>query len=1061
MYVEMHAKSAFSFLEGASSPEQLVTACAELGLSGLAILDRDGISAAPALHFAARAAGVKPHVGAELSVRPPGSSEKEKTIRHPVLCESRTGYQNLCRLITQYKFREKKKGEGFTTLQEIATFTEGLICLTGGDDGPLAAALDRAGAEGARKEVESLVALFGRSNVYIELQRHFDRNEEEFRNRVALKIADALNLPLIATNGVCYAKPDQRQMADVFTCIRNGQRLETAGKLLSRNTQRYLRSAAEMKQFFADVPDAIDNTLELSARLQFTLDDLGYVFPSYSVPPGETEASYLRTLVFQGAYERYRHDPGLYERAKRKLEQELALIHKLGFDGFFLINKDVEQFCRKNGIYAQIRGSAAGSAVSFVLRFTDVDAISRDLLFERFLSEARGEYPDIDWDIESDAGREKLIQHVYEQYGRHSAAMTANVITYRRKSATGEVGKVLGIAEPLRERLSGLFSSWEWQSPNDTLESLFADAGLDLSHPVIKNYFYLCQQIQGLPRHLGQHSGGMIISQGKLDSIVPLEPATMENRTVCQWDKDAIAALRIPKCDFLGLGMLQAIKKTREMIRVHWGEEIDRARIPRNDALVYERLQAADCMGAFQVESRAQLQFLPRLFPKEFYDIVISVGSVRPGPIQGDMVNPLIKRRQGLEPVTYPHPSLEPILKRTYGVILFQEQALRVLMEVADFSAEEAEEARRAMTHKRSKDVMRPILQKAQTRMQKKGLGVEVIERILRVIDAFLGYAFPESHALAFGDLAYESMYYKTHYPAAFLCGLLNAWPMGFYHPRFLIDDAQRHGVEVKPIDIVYSDWECTVEKENAALVVRAGLRFIQSMRQPAAHAIVQARSEAPFRGIADLARRVPQLRKPELKNLATAGALNAIDPKNQMHRRSALWQVSKFVQHAGPLLAAIPDDNPDCPLPPMDTAEKLLADYHITGFTVGKHPLAYQRAELQRREVLPLREAKARAAGARVRIAGEIVARQRPGPAKGIIFMTLHDETGYCDAVVMPQVYERYRALIDHGGFLIIDGELQKVEHAREKGSYVISVRANEVQSLAANIPSQSRNFH
>jgi error-prone DNA polymerase len=535
----------------------------------------------------------------------------------------------------------------------------------------------------------------------------------------------------------------------------------------------------------------------------------------------------------------------------------------------------------------------------------------------------------------------------------------------------------------------------------------------------------------------------------------------MKDRTVCQWDKDAIAALRIPKSDFLGLGMLQAVKKTREMIRVHYGEGIERARIPRNDPLVYERLQAHDTMGAFQVESRAQMQFLPRLFPKEFYDIVISVGSIRPGPIQGNMVNPLIKRRQGLEPVSYPHPSLEPILKRTYGVILFQEQALRVLMEVAGFSAEEAEEARRAMTHKRSKEVMQPILVKAQTRMQKKGLGKEVIEQILQVVEAFLGYAFPESHALAFGDLAYESMYYKTHYPAAFLSGLLNAWPMGFYHPRFLIDDAERHGVGVRPIDVVQSDWECTLQTEKDELVVRAGLRFIRGMREPVANAIVQARNERPFSGIADLTRRVPQLRKLELQNLAAVGALNEIDPRNQLHRRSALWQVSKFLQYTGPLLADIPDYDPTCPLLPMDIVEKLAADYHITGFTVGKHPLAYQRAELQKRNVMTLRDAKARSGGASVRIAGEIVARQRPQPAKGIVFMTLHDETGYCDAVVMPQVYEHYKAAVDGGTYLIIDGELQKVEHAREKGSYVISVRAKEVLALPASIRSQSRNFH
>jgi len=718
MYVELHARSAFSFLEGASLPEELAQRSAEAQMPAIALLDRDGIYGSSRMHIAAKSAGIKAHVGAEVTLANSLLKGTARDVRYALLVESQAGYQNLCRLITLYKLREQRKGEGFSTPDEVRDYSDGLVCLTGGDEGPLAAALERGGAGEARAEVEKLVSIFGSKNVYVELQRHSER-DEEYRNRVALEIAERLNLPVIATNGVCYARPEQRAIADVFTCLRYKRRLDTAGTLLHRNSERFLRSPSEMAELFHDLPDAIQNTVELSNRLQFTLANLGYEFPKYPVSAGDTMAALLRRETMAGARDRY---GDLTPRILDQLERELSLIERLDLAGYFLIVWDIVRFCRREEIFAQGRGSAANSAVCYSLGITAVDPIGMNLLFERFLSEARGEWPDIDMDLPSGDDRERVIQYVYELYSPRGAAMTANVITYRHKSAAREIGKVLGISQEMVDRLSAVFSNFEWKDPKDNVEKSFCDAGLDISHHLIRKYVGLCCNIMDLPRHLGQHSGGMIVFQNQLDSVVPLEPATMQGRVVCQWDKDDCAALGLIKIDLLGLGMLKALKHTLELIPQFYEKAVDIAHLPQNDPLVFSALQKADAIGIFQLESRAQLSFLPRLFPRNFYDIVISTGSIRPGPIQGAMISPLIKRRQGLEPVLYPHPVLEPVLARTYGVILFQEQALRVLMLVAGFTAAEAEQARRAMTHKRSWEMMEPILQRAREGMCRNGI---------------------------------------------------------------------------------------------------------------------------------------------------------------------------------------------------------------------------------------------------------------------------------------------------------------------------------------------------
>src|ERR1051326_2470051 len=777
MYIELHARSAFSFLEGATLPEQLAKRCGELQIPALALLDRDGIYGAPRMHLAAQENKIQAHVGAEVTLANSLLKGVKRDIRYPLLVENKIGYQNLCRLITRYKSREKNKGEGFSSPEEIREHSSGLICLTGGEEGPLAAALERGGLDEAEAEVEKLICIFGPQNVYVELQRHAER-DEEYRNRAAVDIADRLKLPILATNGVGYAVPEQRAIADVFTCLRHKRQLHSAGKLLHRNSQRYLRSPAEMEQLFRDLPDAIENTVELSQRLQFTLNNLGYEFPQYPVEKGDSMPALLRRETMAGAKRRY---GDLTTKVAAQLETELSLIEELGLAGYFLIVWDIVRFCNHKGIFAQGRGSAANSAVCYSLGITAVDPIGMKLLFERFLSKERGEWPDIDIDLPSGDDREKVIQYVYQRYGASGAAMTANVITYRRKSASREIGKVLCISDDMIERLSHVFTSFEWKDPDDTLEKSFREVGLDISHPLIRRYVDLCWGVMDFPRHLGQHSGGMVVCQGQLDSVVPLEPATMEGRVVCQWDKDDCAALDLIKIDLLGLGMLKAMKNTLELIPKHYNEEVDIAHLPQDDPVVFSALQKADAIGIFQLESRAQLSFLPRLFPKSFYDIVISTGSIRPGPIQGNMINPLIKRRQGLELISYPHPILEDTLARTYGVIIFQEQALQVLMKVAGFTGAEAEQARRAMTHKRSRELMEPILKRAREGMTENKIDPEAQEKIVNCIESFLGYAFPESHAYSFGLIAYASGYLKCHYLAAFTAGLLNAQPMGFY----------------------------------------------------------------------------------------------------------------------------------------------------------------------------------------------------------------------------------------------------------------------------------------
>src|SRR5881296_3440921 len=1073
MFIELHAQSAFSFLEGAELPEAYAAAAARLGMPAVALCDRDGVYGAPRFTRAALDAGVKPIIGSEITLTD-GS-------RLPLLVEDREGYQNLCHLTTRMKLGAAK-GSAAVTLDELAPYAAGLVCLTGGARGPLALRLDAGDVAGARGALERLVTVFGRSSCYVEVQRHLEREQERVvQGLVAL--ARAAHVPLVATSQPLHARPEGRLLADVFTCIREKTDLDHAGRLLAVNGERRLRSDREMTRLFHDLPDALTNTGELALRLGFTLKDLGYRFPDFPLPPGQTPLAHLRELVARGVRARYGTGP-LATRARRQVAHEIDVIGRLDLAGYFLIVWDIVEYCRANDILVQGRGSAANSAVCYALGITAVDPVGMELLFERFLSEARGEWPDIDLDLPSGARREAVIQHVYQRYGRLGAGMTANVITYRGRSAAREVGKALGLPRDMQDRLARFVPNWGYQDAADQLTKHLAEAGCDTRHPRIRHFAALWMRIQDLPRHLGQHSGGMVIAAGRLDDVVPLEPATMPGRVVIQWDKDDCAALGMIKIDLLGLRMMSVLQEAITMVSERGGE-VDLAQLPPDDREVYAMLQRAETIGVFQVESRAQMATLPRIHPERFYDLVVQIAIIRPGPIVGDMVHPYIRRRRGREPVTYPHPSLEPILRRTLGVPLFQEQLLRMAMAAAGFTGTEAEELRRAFGFKRSEQRMHEVEVKLREGMARQGITGEAAEQIVHSITSFALYGFPESHSSSFALLAYASAYLKVHHAAAFYAALLNNQPMGFYHASTIVKEGQRRGQHFLPVDVTRSDWLCTVEtvdrdsdhaserprgwfRGGAGVAkpggphpfqsVRIGLRYVKGLRERAGRAIVAARADRPFRSLTDVATRAG-LDRDELTALAAVGAFNALGGT----RRGNLWRAA--VPVAGPLFTGVDDrhvrprrhdsiephnstemsqSNAETPQPitDMTLAERLAADYAGTGLTLGPHPMRLRRAALARDGVVAAAHLANGTDGRRVRVAGSVIVRQRPGTAKGFVFLSLEDETGIANVIVTPQLFARHRLPLVAEPFLLVEGILQIQDD-------VVSVRAQRVSAL------------
>jgi error-prone DNA polymerase len=1025
MYAEMHARSAFSFLEGASLPEDLARCAAELEIPAVAMLDRDNISGAVRFHKAAVKSGVKAIVGAEVTA--------QEGFRYPLIAETRTGYRNLCRLISKVKL-DRRAG---ASKEDIAKYAEGLICLSGGVDLPL----------------EDLTRMFGPRNVYAEVQRHLHRDQEA-RNQHVTEEARRLKIPPIATNGVNHATPEERELMDALTCVRHKTTIDRAGRLLARNAEHHMKSPREMARLFADLPDALANARELGDRVAYTLADLGYEFPRYPVPAGDSMIGFLRRRADEGARRRYRPYHG---RARAQIEKELALIEKLDLAGYFLIVWDIVEFCRREGIMVQGRGSAANSAVCYALGITAVDPVGMELLFERFLSEERGEWPDIDLDLASGDQREKAIQYVYKRYGQLGAAMTANVITYCSRSAVRDIGKALGFDQATLGRIASLcarggFEHEQVHRASIKLEDQFRHAGVDLAHTRVQKLLELSQAVLDLPRHLGQHSGGMVMCQGALDAIVPLQPATMPDRVVVQWDKEDCADMGIIKVDLLGLGMMAVLKDSIELIRDHYGETVDLAHLPPDDPAVYGALERADTIGMFQVESRAQMSCLPRMKPKHFYDIVVQVAIIRPGPIVGKMLHPYLRRRQGFEEAVCLHPLLEPVLKRTLGVPLFQEQLLRMAMIVADFTGGEAEELRRAIGFKRSQQRMGEIESRLRARMAAKGIVGETQDTIVQSITAFALYGFPESHAASFALISYASAYLKCHYLAAFTAAILNNQPMGFYSSMTLIKDAQRHGLRFLAVDATRSRWECTIEQDRGERCVRLGFNYVKGFREQTARALEEERARQAFASIDDLAQRVP-ISKDEMTALAELGALNFI--AEQMHRRESLWHASLAMRRAPALLAGAAAPETPSPLAPMNEVERLAADFRNSGLTIGKHPMTYYRDALRERRVLAANQLAHLADGRTVRVAGAVICRQQPATAKGFVFLSIEDETGIANIILRPDLFRATRPTVIQEPYLLIDGTLQNQFGA-------VSVKASRVRALDANaVTMESHDFH
>jgi error-prone DNA polymerase len=1076
-YVELHACSAFSFLRGGSFPEQLAKVAAELEMPAIALCDRNGVYGAQRFSVAAREHNVRPIIGCELSM--------EDGSILPVLVENHAGYNNLCELLTQAHLRSEKE-KCAVRCDELTEFAEGLIAFLGNarlqhanaspaptfgilpkrtfiglprskrSQNAFASTLQACAPQNGADRARFLIDTFGRENVFVEIQRHFIRGEERV-NRELVDLARANRLPLIATNGVQYAKPYGREVLDVFTCIREHTHLDAAGKLLTQNAERHLKNDREMRELFSDLPQAIENTLRLAERLTFSLENLGYEFPEYPVPAGHTMDSFLRTIVWFGAQQRY---AAVSAKVKRQIEDELALITKLGFPGYFLIVWDIVNFCREHNIMVQGRGSAANSAVCYCLGITPVDPVENHLVFERFLNESRKGWPDIDLDLPSGDRREAVIQEVYRRYGKHGAAMTANVISYRGRSAAREIGKALNFSPSIIDRFSHLFANGDFPHMME-LEAQIEQAGLPKNHPRMPAFIRLYHAIYGLPRHLGQHSGGMIICQNKLSSFVPLENASMPGRVVAQWDKDDCEDLGIVKVDLLGLGMMSVMQDALELCRER-GRPLDLAHIPKDDPATFEIMQHADTIGVFQIESRAQMATLPRMKPKCFYDVVIEVAIIRPGPIQGDMVHPYLARRAGKELVTYYDERLKPVLQRTLGVPLFQEQMLKIAMVMADFSGDEAEELRRALSFHRSEERMRKVSVKLRAAMERKGVAPDKIEKIIQSISSFALYGFPESHAISFAILAYGSAYLKVYRAPEFYASLINNQPMGFYTPATIVKDAQRHGIKVKPVCVMKSNWCCSVVDDTT---FRLGLRVVNGLREEHGEQIEREREYRQFDSLEDFKRRV-SLSKDELRKLAQLGALNCF----AQHRRAAMWKVEETLHddvlthnrchpersEAPPSRSFDHVTNPECsttlcavprsarddsPLIPMTLPERLRSDYETMNLTTGPHPMKLLRQSLSNIwRAIDLVHARH---GSRIQIAGNVICRQRPGTAKGFVFISLEDETGVSNAIVEPDLFEQFRLVITEEAFLLIEGEVQNSDN-------VVLIKAREIRPLA-----------
>ncbi|HEX9794448.1 MAG TPA: error-prone DNA polymerase [Planctomycetota bacterium] len=998
LHVPLWCKSHYSFLEGASSPGELVETAQQLGLPALALTDRDGVYGVVRAHMRAKELGLPLRIGAELTVAD-GS-------RIVLLVADRRGYAHLCRLITAGR-RRSPKGESRVEWAEVCAHAPGLLALWGGENSRLAE------AGGVESVAAPLREAFG-DRLYALLARH-RRPGDAFRERRLRARAAHYGLPLVAATEVLYHAPPRRRLQDVLTCIRHGVTLATAGRRIRANAEHGLRAPQDFARLYADVPQALARTLEVAARCPFSLTELRYRYPSERLPDGTTSAQRLQQLTLDGA--RARYPAGVPAAVRRQLEKELGLVRELEYDGYFLTMWEIVRFCREQGILCQGRGSAANSAVCYCLGITAIDPVRMGLLFERFLSKERAEPPDIDLDIEHDR-REEVIQHVYAKYGRSHAAMVANFIRYRARSAVRDVGKVLGMPATELDRLARLVSPYGPPVPEESSAAGF-DPGLRLHQDLLQ----LVAEIEDVPRHLSIHPGGFLLGHEPVHDLVPIENAAMAGRTVIQWDKHDVEDLGLFKVDLLGLGALNLVHRCFDLIVEHGGPPWSLAAIPPRDEPTFRMIRAADTVGVFQIESRAQIAMLPRLRPRDYYDLVIEISLVRPGPITGGMVHPYLRRRTGEEAVTYPHPSLEPILKKTLGIPLFQEQVMQLAVVAADYTPGEADQLRRDMAAWRKQGRIERHRERLISRMQRKGIAPEFAERVFEQIRGFGEYGFPESHAASFALIAYATAWLKCHHPAAFLCALLNAQPMGFYSPAALVGDARRHQVEVRCIDVRYSAWECRLEPAaggGEGFAVRMGLRFVKGLAVDDAERIAAAREKEGFASVQDCADRAA-LGEGALARLAESGAFESL----HAHRREALWTALGVVREEGSRLP-LEHREPAARFAALSDFETIHWDYEFTGHSPRGHPLEPLRRELTRMGLPDATAVAAMEDGSMVDYAGIVLCRQRPSTANGTTFMTLEDETGYVNLVVWERVWNEFHVVAKTTNFLGASGRLQ-----------------------------------
>jgi error-prone DNA polymerase len=1012
-YAELVSATNFSFLRGASHGEEMVLAARALGLAALGVCDINTLAGVVRAHLAAKEHGFPLLVGARL--RP---ADGPDLICYPT---DRAAYGRLCTLLSNGKMGDVPKGECRIALDDIIAHGEGQIFILippeNDDDG-----------------FEDLLARLARiwgDRLYL-AAIHRMAGGDRARLGALSALAGRTGVPLVAAQDAFYHTPSRRPLQDVLTCIREGCSMETAGFRLQPNAERHLKSPEEMERLFKGFETALARTQEIVARCAFSLDELAYVYPDEPVPPGRTPQQHLTALAWEGAHRRY--PDGIPDKVARLVDQELALIEALGYPAYFLTVHDIVAWARRQGILCQGRGSAANSAVCYCLGITEVDPARTSLLFARFLSKERKEPPDIDVDFEHER-REEVIQYVYRRYGRHRAALTATVISYRPRSALRDVCKAMGLSPDIATAMAGtVWGSWGRSVKTEHIR----EAGLDPDNPSIRLALRLAGELIGFPRHLSQHVGGFVLTRGPLIETVPVGNAAMDDRTFIEWDKDDIDALGIMKVDVLALGMLTCIRKAFDMLAFDKGETWSLASIPEGDRAVYDMLCEADSLGVFQVESRAQMTMLPRLRPGNFYDLVIEVAIVRPGPIQGDMVHPYLRRRKGLEAVDYPSPApehgppdeLRSILSRTLGVPLFQEQAMQIAIDAAKFTPDEANGLRRAMATFRKMGTIANYESKMVEGMTARGYSLEFAQACFNQIKGFGDYGFPESHAASFALLVYVSAWLKCHHPEVFAASLLNSQPMGFYAPAQIVRDAREHGVEVRGPDVNYSAWDCMLEPaERGGFALRLGLRLIDGLREDDAMAVVEGRGRG-YDDPAELRRRAG-LGRGAMERLAAADAFRSME----LDRRQALWAIRGGARDAGLPLFDMAGVNAfgrerEAGLPDIPLSEHVLQDYQTTGLSLKAHPLRFLRERYDAMGLVTTRTANARPGGNRVKTGGVVLVRQRPGTASGVVFITIEDETGIANLVVWPRVFDRFRPVVMGARLLAVSGRVQSADN-------------------------------